>query len=118
MSRVLFLSIAGLILFTNPVPAESLKFQLSRAAVVNGKALAPCTYYIHTPAAGDTADILIVSSATGEELPVTVRRTAGTGNGKALAVFAVEGTETRLKEIRTRESNFEFAAAPKMVAAE
>lgn len=118
MKKLLFPLFAGITAFLAfPASAESLKVQLTRPVVIEGKNFAPGTYYIHTPSAGDNGPILIVNAATGSEVTVMALRTSLPA-AKPHAVFSRQGREDRLKAIRTSSANFEFPDASQIASAE
>lgn len=118
MRKALFSLVAGITAsLAVPASAESLKVQLSRPAVIDGKSFAPGTYYIHTPGAGESGPVLIVNAATGSEVAVRAQRTSEPA-AKPHAVFARQGREDRLKAIRTPSATFEFAGTSEIASAE
>lgn len=118
MRKALFSLVAGITAFTAvPASAESLRVQLARPAVIDGKNFAPGTYYIHTPGAGENGPVLIVNAVTGSEVTVRALRT-GESASKPHAVFARQGREDRLKAIRTRSATFEFPGTAEIASAE
>lgn len=108
MNKAMIFLLTGAATFlTASASGESLKLNLTRPAVIDGRTFTPGTYYVHTPAANEPGTVLIVNAATGAEFRVSALRTPGNAS-KTEAVFARQGREDRLKAIRTRSGAFEF----------